>query len=139
MKILVIDGQGGALGKSVVASLKTLKKEKIDAEIMAVGTNSAATTAMMSAGVDCGATGENPVVVACREADVIIGPVGIIAADSMMGEVTPKMSRAIGACRAKKILIPVNKCSIHVVGTAELPYSEYVKMAVELVIREAKK
>lgn len=134
MKIIVIDGQGGALGKSVVIALK---KERIDAEIVAIGTNSIATSAMLGAGADCGATGENPVVVCCADADIIIGPVGIIAADSMMGEVTREMARAVGACGAKKILIPVNKCNIMVVGCAEHAYSDYVKLAVEQVVAEA--
>lgn len=128
MKIVVIDGQGGALGKSVIAALK---KQATGAEILAVGTNGAATTAMLAAGADHGATGENPVVVACADADVIVGPIGILAADSMFGEVTPRMALAVGRSRAKKILIPVSRCNIAIAGAAELPYADYVRLAAE--------
>jgi hypothetical protein len=134
MKIVVIDGQGGALGKSVIAALK--KKQFTGAgalEIFAVGTNSAATVAMLGAGADHGATGENPVLVACADANAIIGPIGIVVANSMFGEITPAMARAIGESAAKKFLIPVDKCNVAVVGTPELPYSEYVKLAADIV------
>ena len=97
--------------------MEKLKKAPLpEAEIHAVGTNSTATTAMMKAGADYGATGENPVLVACRDADYIIGPLGILAADSLLGEVTPSMAVAIGRSRAQKILLPVNRCNHHVVG-----------------------
>lgn len=132
MKIVVIDGQGGALGKSVVEMLKKKKIAADAAEIVAIGTNSAATAAMLGAGADCGATGENAVVVATRDADIVIGPIGILSADAMLGEITPTIARAVGACRAKKILIPVSRCNVVVVGTRDLPYAERVRMAVEL-------
>jgi hypothetical protein len=134
MKIVVIDGQGGALGKSVIASLK--KKQFAGAgsiEIFAVGTNSAATVAMLGAGADYGATGENPIIVACADADIVIGPIGIVVANSMFGEITPAMARAVGESRAKKFLIPVDKCNVTVIGTPKLPYSEYVKLAADIV------
>ena len=135
MKIVVIDGQGGALGKSIIASLK---KKLPDAQVLAIGTNSVATAAMLASGADNGATGENPAVVACADADVIAGPIGIIAANSMFGEITPRMAAAVGASRAQKVLIPVSRCQIVVVGGTELSYAEYVKLAVETIAGEAK-
>jgi hypothetical protein len=134
MKIVVIDGQGGALGKSVIAALR--KKRVADdgrGQIFAVGTNSAATVSMMGAGADHGATGENPVLVACADADAIIGPIGIVVANSMFGEITPAMARAVGESRAKKFLIPLDKCNVAVVGTPELNYSEFVHLAADAV------
>ena len=96
MKVLVIDAQGGGIGKQVVAAIKH-KQPHI--EITAVGTNSTATTAMLKAGADHAATGENAVVVGCRTADVIIGPIGIVIADAMFGEVTPTIAVAVGQSR----------------------------------------
>ena len=127
-KIVVIDGQGGRLGALLCESIH---KEAFDAEVFAIGTNSIATAAMMKAGADHGATGENPVVVACRDADVIVGPIGIVCADALLGEITPTMARAIGCARAEKLLIPVNRCSIHVVGSRVKSMSDAVSEAVE--------
>lgn len=129
MNIVVIDGQGGKMGKMVV---EQLKKNYPSLELTAIGTNSIATAAMMKAGADYGATGENPVVVASKDADIIIGPIGIVIADSMLGEITPVMAKAIGQSKAEKILIPVNKCNSHIVGAQNLPMSEYIKLAVEI-------
>ena len=98
---------------------------------MAIGANSAATTAMLKAGADAGATGENPVVVNCADADLITGPMGIITANALLGEITPKMAAAVSESRAQKLLIPVNRCSVTVVGVTELPLGEYVKLAVQ--------
>ncbi len=127
-KIVVIDGQGGRLGALLCESIH---KESFDAEVFAIGTNSIATAAMLKAGADHGATGENPVVVACRDADVIVGPIGIVCADSLLGEITPAMARAIGSARAEKLLVPVNRCSIHVVGTRAKGMSDAVSETVE--------
>ena len=127
MKIVVIDGQGGNIGRRIVEEIKA---KKTGCEILAIGTNSTATALMMKGGADVGATGENPVVLASRDADVIIGPIGIILADSMYGEITPRMSEAIGASRARKILIPINKCVV-VAGVDEtMSISDYIKIAV---------
>lgn len=95
-KIVVIDGQGGRMGKTVVEQLKNTYP---DLPLTAIGTNSIATSAMLKAGADLGATGENPVITACRDADLIIGPLGIVIADSLLGEITPAMSSAIGSSR----------------------------------------
>ncbi len=111
--VLVIDAQGGGIGKQLVAAIK---KELPEVTVTAVGTNSAATTAMLRAGADRSATGENAVVVNCRKADVILGPVGIVVADALLGEVTPAMARAVGQSGAKRILIPFNQCDTVVVG-----------------------
>ena len=117
MNILVMDAQGGGIGKQVVAAVR---KRFPAVTITAVGTNTAATSAMLRAGADEGATGENAVVVCCRRADVIIGPVGIVIADALLGEVTPRMAVAVGQSAAKRILIPVNHCANFFVGVAEL-------------------
>jgi len=111
--VLVIDAQGGGVGKQLVSAIK---KELPEVTVTAVGTNSAATTAMLRAGADRSATGENAVVVNCRKADVILGPVGIVVADALLGEITPAMARAVGQSGAKRILIPFNQCDTVVVG-----------------------
>ena len=128
MKVLVIDGQGGGLGRQLVTAVKARYPE---AEVLAVGTNSAATNAMLKAGADQAATGENSVAVACRKADAIMGPVGIVIADSMLGEITPRMAVSIGQSPAKRILIPVNLCDNIVVGVADLPMAKRVESAVD--------
>ena len=134
MKIVIIDGQGGGLGKLLTARMK---KELPQAEITAVGTNSIATAAMMKAGADRGATGENAVLVCCRDADVIVGPVGIVIADALLGEITPKMARAIGQARAKRVLIPLNLCDNRIVGAADKPMSWFVDQAVAAIKEES--
>ena len=113
MNILVIDGQGGQLGGQLI---KSLKANFQNIKIMAVGTNATATAAMLKAGADQAATGENPVMVACRKTDVIIGPIGIVIADALFGEITPKMAVAVGQADAVRILLPVNKCDNLVAG-----------------------
>ena len=124
MNILVIDGQGGQLGGQLV---KAILQQYKDAKIMAVGTNAIATAAMLKAGAHQASTGENPVVVACRKADVIIGPVGIVIADAMFGEVTPTMAMAVGQADAVRILLPVNKCDNIVAGVPDLRMSTLIE------------
>lgn len=130
MKIIVIDGQGGKMGKSVV---EQLKKNHPELQIMALGTNSIATSAMLKAGADGGATGENPVIINSREADLIIGPIGIVMPNSLLGEITPAMAEAVNTSRAHKILIPVNRCNHYVVGCQNLPLGDYIRMVCEYV------
>lgn len=130
MMIMVIDGQGGKMGKNIV---EQLKKRFPEDELLAIGTNSIATAAMLKAGADAGATGENPAIVGSRRADIIIGPMGIVIADSLLGEISPKMAVAIGQSSAKKVLIPVNRCQHFLVGCKELPLGEYVKLVAEEV------
>lgn len=127
MNILVMDAQGGGIGKQVVTAVRTRFP---DVTITAVGTNAAATTAMLRAGADEGATGENAAVVCCRRADVIIGPVGIVIADAMLGEVTPRMAVAVGQSAAKRILIPVNHCANFIAGVADLSVGRLVDSVV---------
>ena len=127
MNILVIDAQGGGIGKQVVTAVRTRFP---DVTITAVGTNAAATTAMLRAGADEGATGENAAVVCCRRADVIIGPVGIVIADALLGEVTPRMAVAVGQSAAKRILIPVNHCANFIAGVADLSVGRLVDSVV---------
>ena len=130
MKVLIIDGQGGGLGRQLVTAVK----EKLpETEVLAVGTNSMATGAMLRAGADQAATGENAVLVACRRADVIIGPIGIVIADSMLGEITPAMAAAVGQSPARRILLPVNQCDNLVVGAADLSMADKVREAAELL------
>ena len=129
MKIVVIDGQGGSIGKAIVEQLV----KKVDVEsIFCIGTNSVATANMLKAGAKYGASGENPVIVACRDADYIIGPIVIIMADSMLGEISPLMAQAVGASNAHKILIPINKC-LTVAGVQNLTLSDYIKIAVDSI------
>lgn len=132
MNILVIDAQGGGIGKQVVAAIKRNMPEM---EITAVGTNSAATTAMLKAGADHAATGENAVIVGCRRADVIVGPVGIVIADSLYGEITPAMALAVGQSNARRLLIPVNHCDNFIVGVSDLALGKLI----EGVISEIRK
>ena len=117
MRILVIDGQGGKLGGQLI---KHLRANFNGITITAVGTNATATAAMLKAGADQAATGENPVIVACRKADVIIGPVGIVIADALFGEITPRMAMAVGQADAVRILLPVNKCDNLIAGFSEV-------------------
>ena len=99
--------------------------------LYAIGTNSIAAAAMMKAGADFGATGENPAVVNCRDADVIAGPIGIVIADSLIGEVTPVIAQAAGSSPAEKVLLPINRCNNQVVGVRELPIAELIALAVQ--------
>lgn len=127
-KILIIDGQGGQIGSQLIKSII-----EYDVEIMAVGTNSTATNAMLKAGAKNGATGENPVIVGCKTADIIIGPIGIVIADSLYGEITPKMAIAVGQSNAKKILIPINKCDNIIVGVNDLSLTVIIKNVLKIV------
>lgn len=128
MNLLVIDGQGGGIGRQLVAAIREAVP---NADITAVGTNSAATAAMLKAGASHGATGENAVLVGCRRADVIVGPLGIVIADSMLGEITPSMAVAVGQSPAKRILIPMNHCDNIVAGITDLSVNRLIQNALE--------
>lgn len=130
MNITIIDGQGGQLGAKLV---KELIAQLPDIELTAIGTNAVATAAMLKAGAKSAATGENPVVVACRKADIIIGPIGIVIADSLLGEVTEKMALAVGRADAVRILIPMNKCKNLIVGVSDLNMGALISDAVARV------
>ena len=125
MNILVIDGQGGGLGKNIISRIK--KEEAFSCfEITAVGTNSIATSAMLKAGAACGATGENAVIYNCKNADIILGATGIAFANSMLGEISPKMANAVSESPAYKLLIPISKCNVGIAGVAEKPMLSYI-------------
>lgn len=128
MKVVVIDGQSGRIGQLFI---EKVMKAKLPCQLTAIGANAIATSAMLKAGAAMGATGENPVIVACRTADIIVGPIGILAADSMLGEITPNMAAAVGLSSAKKLLLPVNLCNNIVVGTQSLSLSAILDEAVE--------
>ena len=128
MKVLVMDAQGGGIGKQIIT---LIKKELPQAEVTAVGTNSAATAAMLKAGADFAATGENAVKVCSRRADVIVGPVGIVIADAMLGEVTPAMAAAVAQSDAARILIPFSNCDNIIAGVTETSIAKLVTAAVE--------
>lgn len=130
MKVVVIDGQSGRMGQLFI---ERAVAAGLPCEFLAVGANAIATTAMLKAGAKAGATGENPVLVACRTADVIVGPIGILAADSLMGEITPAMAVAVGQSAARKLLLPVNHCNNIVAGTKDLPLSKLMDEAVDLL------
>ena len=126
--ILIIDAQGGGIGRQLVAAVR---QELPQARITAVGANGAATAAMLKAGADQGATGENAVAVACRKTDVILGPIGIVIADSMLGEITEKMAAAVAGSHAKRILIPFSHCDNIIVGVSNFNTGALIQSAVE--------
>lgn len=127
MRILIIDGQGGRIGKQLVESIL---KNYPQAELTAIGTNAIATSAMIKSGAKRAATGENAVITACRRADVIIGPVCIVIADALLGEITPNMALAVGQSDAKRILIPVNRCENLIAGVGDTGINELIADAV---------
>ena len=130
MKLLVVDGQGGGIGRQLIEAIKSALP---GAEIMAVGTNALATQTMIKAGAHHAATGENAVAVACRTADVIVGPIGIVIADSLWGEVTPGMALAISQSRAERVLLPTNLCSNYVAGVAPGSTGELIEDCVRRI------
>lgn len=131
--VLVIDGQGGGIGSQLVKLLRP--RLPVDCELCCVGTNSLATSAMLKAGAARGATGENAVCYNAAQADLIAGPVGIIMANGIMGEVSPAMSASISGARAHKVLIPSSTCGIHVAGSEGLRLDEYLHRAADLAVR----
>ncbi len=132
MKIMVMDGQGGGVGRSLVEELSGRYPQ---AQILAVGTNATATTNMMKGGTGIGATGENAVVYNSSRVDVIVGPVGIVMANAMYGEITPRMAEAVASSDARLLLIPMNRCDTKVVGVENKKLSEYIAEAVEEIER----
>lgn len=130
MKITVIDGQGGRIGRTII---EQLKEKHGNLELYAIGTNSIATSAMLKAGADYGATGENAVIVNATDSDIIVGPIGIVFANALLGEITPAIATAIGVSKAYKILIPVNRCNHYVAGCTDAPMSEYIKLAISKI------
>ena len=130
MKVVVIDGQGGRMGRMFIEKVRAAD---LHCEVTAIGTNAIATAAMLKAGADYGATGENPVVVACRTADFIVGPIGILSADALFGEITERMAVSVGRSNATKLLLPVNQCNNIVIGVHDLSLSKIIEDAVQFL------
>lgn len=130
MELVIIDAQGGGIGRQLVTALKRAYPRQ---SITAIGTNTTATSAMLRAGADRGATGENAVLVACRQADIIAGPLGIVIADALLGEITPAMALAVGQSPGRRILIPMNHCGNQVVGVADWNVGRLIQEAVEQI------
>ena len=128
MELLVVDGQGGRIGQQLVRGIMA-RHPKL--QVFAVGTNSLATAAMLKGGASQGATGENALLVACRRADVILGPLGIVIADALLGEISPAMAVAVGQSPAKKILVPMNQCDNIVAGVEDMPVSKLLDSVLE--------
>jgi hypothetical protein len=131
MRIAVVDGQGGGMGKTLVERIRQTLGSQV--EILALGTNALATAAMLKAGADEGATGENAIAVNASRVDYILGSVGILSANSMLGELTPRMAAAIAESPAQKILIPLNRCSLFIVGTRDEPLIKHIEEAAEFL------
>ena len=131
MRIAVIDGQGGGIGKALVDKMR--KELGEDIEIIALGTNAVATMAMLKAGANEGASGENAIIYNCSKVDIIAGAIGIIVSNAMMGELTPLMSKAIAESDAKKVLIPLNRCNIEIAGLKSEPLPHHIEAAVKLI------
>lgn len=129
MRIAVLDGQGGRLGQSLV---ERILAQMPDAELIAVGLNSQATKSMIKGGAQEIATGENAAVVACRHADVIVAPMGMAIADSLMGEVSPAVAAAVAGSGAHRVLIPMNLCNTYVPGVQQAP-AALIQDAVEYI------
>ncbi|MBW2252259.1 MAG: DUF3842 family protein [Deltaproteobacteria bacterium] len=133
-KICVIDGQGGGIGSTIIKKLKELFQETV--EIIALGTNAIATAQMLKARANRGASGENAIVQTVKTVDIIIGPVGIIIANAMMGEVTPKIAKAVASSRAKKILIPLTQENIEIVGISSVPLPHLIEDLIEVNLKK---
>lgn len=124
MRIIVIDGQGGGIGRSLVEQLK--KQISPQHEVLGIGINAIATSAMVKAGADGGATGENAVCYNCVHCDVIVGPIGLVLIGSMLGEVSAAIAGAVAASEAEKVLIPVSKCHAHIAGVKDQPIGRFI-------------
>lgn len=135
MRIAVVDGQGGGLGKYIVERLR--KELPEDTEILALGTNAMAAALMLKAGANEAASGENAVLFNSDKVDLIVGTVAIVSANSMLGELTPKMAESIASSRAPKILLPINRSGIEVVGFEENPLPHLLDKLVARVKKHA--
>lgn len=132
MKIVVIDGQGGGMGRLLVENFRASAPVSApDYKIYAIGSNTIATEAMLKAGADFAATGENPLLRNVLDGDCILGPMGIVIAHAILGEITPNMAEAVGACSGKKFLVPMNHCGVVIAGVQPAKLNEYVISAVE--------
>ena len=131
MKLMIMDGQGGGIGATIIKRLREAIGN--DLEILALGTNSIATSRMMKAGANRGGTGENAIIWTCTEVDVIIGPLSILMANAMMGEVTAEMASAVSSSKAKKILIPLTQEKVKIIGVSDEPLPHLVNQAIDTI------
>jgi len=134
VKVMVMDGQGGGIGATLIKGLRETMGN--DLEILALGTNSIATSRMMKAGANKGATGENAIVRTSRSVDFIIGPLAVLMANTMMGEVTPGMAEAVSSSPARKVIIPLTQERVRVVGLTDEPLPHLVDQVVKLIEEE---
>jgi NAD(P)-dependent dehydrogenase (short-subunit alcohol dehydrogenase family) len=134
MRIIVIDGQGGGLGSALVTRLKARLGDK--AQVWALGINALATSAMLKAGADKAATGENAICYNAAHADLILGPIGLLSANALMGEVSPAIAAAVSAAPCRRILVPAFNCGVLVAGTAGLKMEDLLQSAVDMVVKE---
>ncbi|MFQ3573609.1 MAG: DUF3842 family protein [Thermodesulfovibrionales bacterium] len=130
-RIAVIDGQGGGIGSLITKRLREEFGESI--EIFALGTNSTATASMMKARANKGATGENAIMINVKKVDIIVGPLSIVLANAMLGELTPAMAEAISSCEAKKILLPLNQESLEIIGNVKEPLPHLIDRLMEKI------
>ncbi|MFZ7103682.1 MAG: DUF3842 family protein [Peptococcaceae bacterium] len=131
MRIAVIDGMGGGMGAQLIQGL--VKEMNANLEIWALGTNAIATAAMVKAGANRGATGVNAIRVSAPEADIVMGPLGIIVPNALMGEITPQIAEIVAVLKCRKILLPVNQPHVELVGFVSRPLNELIKEAIKLV------
>ena len=136
MVIAVVDGQGGGIGKAIVEKIKAAMPR---IHVVALGTNSVATGQMLRAGADDGATGENAIIHNMQHVDIVVGVIGILNANSMMGELSPAMAAAIGGSHTYKVLLPINRCHIHVVSVEEAPLGKHIDNAIAAIKEYIKK
>lgn len=130
MKIIVIDGQGGNVGKSVIEQIIAAK---ISCEIVAIGTNGISTSTMIKAKPNFASTGENAIKANCQDADIIIGPIGIVVTNSLHGEISPKIVKAVGKSKAHRILLPINKCDTYIAGNTDKSISFIIEDAIKII------
>ena len=129
MKLLVIDGQGGGVGRSIVTALKQAMP---DQPVLALGTNAQATTAMLRAGADAAATGESAICYQCRQADLIMGVTGLLHANAMLGEISPAIAAAVSLSEAQKILVPLERCGLLIAGVGRQPLDALIREAARM-------
>lgn len=133
-RICVIDGQGGGIGSAIIKRLREVIDETV--EILALGTNAIATSQMLKAGANRGASGENSIVHTVKQADIVIGPIGIIIANAMMGEVTPQIAQSVSVCSAKKLLLPLSQENIEIIGVSSSPFPHLIEEMIDKNLKE---
>ena len=131
MKIAVIDGQGGGIGRVIIEKIRNEFGESMS--IIALGTNALATSAMLKAGANECATGENAIVVNMKDVDIVMGSIGIMVTDALKGELTASMANAISTSKAYKVLIPLNKCNVHIAGVINEPLPHYIDDSIKII------